>query len=53
VKHELWEIWKDEDLARHPWKVQAINYIAYFSSKEAAERQVAAWKAERRKLGLK
>lgn len=53
MKHALYDIWEDPSKHYHPWKLQLVNYVAYFTSKEGAERYAATVRAERKRLGLK
>ena len=47
LAHELFDIWEVEELVEHPWRVQLVNYVGQFITKEAAERYVAAVKKAR------
>jgi hypothetical protein len=53
MKRALYDIWEDPSKHYHKWKLQLVNYIASFTSKESAERYAAAVQAERKRLGLK
>jgi hypothetical protein len=48
-KRELYEIWEVEELVEHPWRLQLVNYVGQFLTKEHAERYAAAVKIERAK----
>lgn len=49
MKHELFDIWKDEKPVRitHPWQAQLVNYVGCFSSRAEAERFVDSTKKSR------
>lgn len=52
MKHELYDIWDGESVGRTVggelrWRLQLINCVAYFDSRENAEFYVAAVKKER------
>ena len=50
------EIWEDPTSPLGPlvpWKVQMIDYVASFPTKESAERYVDTIRAYRKKHGLK
>jgi hypothetical protein len=42
--HKLGGIWEEEHptIAQFPWRMQLVNYVAQFATKEAAERYWAA-----------
>jgi hypothetical protein len=51
-KPELYDIWQEEEPAipELPWRMQLLNYIAQYPSKEAAEKHKAAIEFERKKM---
>jgi hypothetical protein len=53
MSHALYDVWEDPSKTRHSWKLQLVNYVAYFLSRESAERYAATVRAERKRLGLK
>lgn len=55
MPHSRFEIW-EENNTQFPlwtWRVQMLNYVARFTTRESAERFVAATKIYREKEGLK
>jgi hypothetical protein len=50
MKRELFDIWEVEELVEHPWRAQLVNYVGQFTTKEHAERYVAAVQAERARI---
>lgn len=39
MKRNLGDIWEEENpvILKHPWRLQLKNYVAQFTTKEAAE----------------
>ena len=57
MSHERFDIWEEHSTgaltSKLPWRAQLINQVAYFPTKEAAERFVAGVQMARERLGLK
>lgn len=47
AQHELFDIWEVEELVEYPWRVQLVNYVGQFATKQLAENYVAAVKKAR------
>ena len=57
MAHERFDIWEEHSTgaltSKLPWRAQLINQVAYFPTKESAERFVAGVQKARERLGLK
>lgn len=53
MTHVRYEIWEEPSTPRHPWRLQLVNYVANFRTREAAEKYAAKVKEYREKQRIK
>ena len=52
MEHELYDVWRDDELFDYPWRTQGVKFAAYFKTEQEAKTCSDAFRDYRKKNNL-